>query len=97
MVINSPVITSCLIKLDQLKAHAKCQPTLVATSFMLCLLSMKYSGLLYFKPTVGWNPTAAQLQKFSKGMFRTSTSSRRTGPPVDVPVAAHSPSFTLPL
>ncbi|WVZ58896.1 hypothetical protein U9M48_009118 [Paspalum notatum var. saurae] len=30
-------------------------------------------------------------------MFRTSTSSWRTGPPVDVPVAARLSSFTLPL
>ncbi len=48
----------------------------------------KYSRLLLFQPTVGWNPTADQKMKSLRTTYKTWTITRRFVPPIDVPVVA---------
>ena len=48
----------------------------------------KYSRLLLFQPTVGWNPTAAQMVKSLRTTYKKWMITRCFISPVDVPVVA---------
>ena len=48
----------------------------------------KYSHLLLFQPTVGWNPTAAQMMKSMRTTYKRWTITRRFVSPVNVPMMA---------
>ena len=74
--------------MNQLKSNTFKSASLRASWFRVIFAEYHVLTLVYFQPTIGWNPTAAQMMESLEGTFRKWMNTRRFVSPVDVLVAA---------